>query len=242
MKNIFILPTDNQYKGSISLTPDGRLSTNVLIGIPQNIYISSDEEIKEGEKCITFGSDKCKGQLDAFQSNVMYSRKPHKIILTTDRDLIKDGVQGIDDEFLEWFVKNSSCESVEVIPLRKSSGWYDEKKVWHWDFLAYKIIIPQEEVTIINGGGDDIAFPSSTTITFKHKHEQKQHLIDLMKLDEEPKTKCYCGHTITCDCEPLQETIEEVEENIDREEWINFFKNNSKEEILEYLINYKFPL
>ena len=39
-----------------------------------------------------------------------------------------------------------------------------------------------------------------------------------------------------------KETLEEVEKNIDREEWINFFKNNSKEEILEYLINYKFPL
>jgi len=27
---------------------------------------------------------------------------------------------------------------------------------------------------------------------------------------EEPKQiKCYCGHTITCDCEPLQETLEE---------------------------------
>ncbi len=42
--------------------------------------------------------------------------------------------------------------------------------------------------------------------------------------------------------EPKQETLEEIEKNIDREEWINFFKNNSKEEILEYLINYKFPL
>jgi hypothetical protein len=238
MKNIFILPTDNQYKGSISLTPDGRLSTNVLIGIPQNIYITSDEEIKEGD-WIGYSNLKKWVPVKYLGGDLIGSEK--KIILTTDRDLIKDGVQGIDDEFLEWFVKNSSCESVEVIPLRKSSGWYDEKKVWHWDFLAYKIIIPQEEVPIINGG-NDIAFPSSTTITFKHKHEQKQHLIDLMKLDEEPKTKCYCGHTITCDCEPLQETIEEVEENIDREEWINFFKNNSKEEILEYLINYKFPL
>jgi hypothetical protein len=29
-------------------------------------------------------------------------------------------------------------------------------------------------------------------------------------IKEEPKQiKCYCGHTITCDCEPLQETIEE---------------------------------
>lgn len=29
---------------------------------------------------------------------------------------------------------------------------------------------------------------------------------------------------------------------LDREEWINLFKNNSKEEILEMLIDHKFPL
>jgi len=29
---------------------------------------------------------------------------------------------------------------------------------------------------------------------------------------------------------------------LDREEWINLFKNNSKEEILELLIYHKFPL
>ena len=30
---------------------------------------------------------------------------------------------------------------------------------------------------------------------------------------EEPKQiKCYCGHTITCDCEPKQETLEEAAE------------------------------
>jgi hypothetical protein len=103
----------------------------------QHIYITSDEEIKEGEKCITFGSDKCKGQLDTFQSNVMYSRKPHKIILTTDQDLIADGVQAIDDEFLEWFVKNPSCEEVKVKNV--ISKYFDCVR------YIYKIIIPQEE-------------------------------------------------------------------------------------------------
>jgi hypothetical protein len=51
------------------------------------------------------------------------------------------------------------------------------------------------------------------------KEEQKQHLIDMMKSDEElglydePKTKCYCGHTTYCDCgpeEPKQETLEDA--------------------------------
>ncbi len=44
-----------------------------------------------------------------------FTKKFKKIILTTDQDLIKDGVQAIDDEFLEWFVKNPSCEYVPII-------------------------------------------------------------------------------------------------------------------------------
>jgi hypothetical protein len=58
-----------------------------------------------------------------------------KIILTTDQDLIKDGVQAIDVEFLEWFVKNPSCESVKV-----------EGHIYKGqDETEYKIIIPKEE-------------------------------------------------------------------------------------------------
>jgi hypothetical protein len=113
---------------------------------PQHIYITSDEEIKGCDWYLVIGGiglevNTChKSNGDTPINNWL-----KKIILTTDQDLIADGVQAIDDEFLEWFVKNPSCEEVEVIPLRKSSGHYDDKDVWHWDFLAYKITIPQEE-------------------------------------------------------------------------------------------------
>lgn len=40
-----------------------------------------------------------------------------KIILTTDPQLIEQGIQAIDDEFLEWFIKNPNCEEVEVYEL-----------------------------------------------------------------------------------------------------------------------------
>ena len=73
-----------------------------------------------------------------------------KIILTTDQDLIKDGVQAIDDEFLEWFVKNPSCESVETIyglfnPMGRqvdpnNLGQNHSQCIW-----KHKIIIPKEE-------------------------------------------------------------------------------------------------
>lgn len=64
-----------------------------------------------------------------------------KIILTTAQDLIKDGVQAIDDDFLDWFVKNPSCEEVEVIKQELNT---DYRSNWKQKFY-YKIIIPKEE-------------------------------------------------------------------------------------------------
>ena len=159
MKNIHILPTNkpsrlNYSKVKTNREIDYKLElkqeyskcNNGLLSGPRNIYIISDEEIKS--KCwvlnIVNNSIYKTYKGGNFQED-NEKEKWRKIILTTDQDLIKDGVQSIDDEFLEWFVKNPSCEEVEVKPLRKSSGWYDEKEIWHWDFLAYKIIIPKEE-------------------------------------------------------------------------------------------------
>ena len=69
-----------------------------------------------------------------------------KIILTTDPSL--DGVQKIDDEFLEWFVKNPSCEEIEVESnYRVKSGTIQEHKEGKagYEYYDYKIIIPKKE-------------------------------------------------------------------------------------------------
>ena len=63
-----------------------------------------------------------------------------KIILTTDQDLIKDGIQAIDNKFLEWFVKNPSCEEVEVEEFEPIYGHQNNSSS-----ILYKIIIPKEE-------------------------------------------------------------------------------------------------
>jgi hypothetical protein len=68
-----------------------------------------------------------------------------KIILTTDPDLIADGVQAIDDEFLQWFVKNPKCEEVEVELEEIVVGSYDAKGLKKIYDDVYKIIIPIEE-------------------------------------------------------------------------------------------------
>jgi hypothetical protein len=91
------------------------------------------------------------GEIIKFHSGYDY-RYYAKIILTTDQDLIKDGVQAIDDTFLEWFVKNPSCEEVEV----KSEILYEHKDTYRpyqsdcknltkTKINYYLSIIPKEE-------------------------------------------------------------------------------------------------
>jgi len=148
MKNIHLLPTDKPsrllYFGtSKKLTLQVNPATfRVFERNTQNIYITNDEEIKEGDWFIMSGFilRKCDYVnnymlIDTTQGKHFFS-VCKKIILTTDQDLIKDGVQAIDDTFLEWFVKNLNCESIEVC----KNPFYEESNYEH-----YKIIIPQEE-------------------------------------------------------------------------------------------------
>ena len=74
--------------------------------IGKELFITSDEEIKD---------DWCYDEYNKVVFKNTGAGTPgasKKIILTTDPSL--DGVQAIDDEFLEWFVKNPSCEEVEI--------------------------------------------------------------------------------------------------------------------------------
>ena len=138
MKNIHIIPTDKPSR--LILQTNGVLRLSEIIfkgqiasGVTQNIYITNNQ--LNCKNSWVYNSITKKVYLMQGYGGVV----PHinKIILTTDQDLIKDGVQAIDDEFLEWFVKNPSCESVKV-----------EKEDWmitaDLEFI-YEIIIPQEE-------------------------------------------------------------------------------------------------
>jgi hypothetical protein len=99
--------------------------------IGKELFITSDEEIKEGDWMYYkhFGEDIVTkyNTWGGLNTNVNEHKDYYKkIILTTDQDLIKDGVQAIDDEFLEWFVKNPSCESVHVYNQTQVGYEYDE--------------------------------------------------------------------------------------------------------------------
>jgi hypothetical protein len=155
MKNIHVLPSpkpSSLFKVSNELKLTRKY--DVYNGSAyQHIYITSDEEIKEGNwylSTLQNTIDKCEDIIS--QKNVNLSSWLKKVILSTDQDLIKDGVQAIDDEFLEWFVKNPSCEEVEVI--KEQHNVFVGMKVLPM-IPNYKIIIPKEEpkqeIELVNG-------------------------------------------------------------------------------------------
>ena len=132
--------------------------------INQNIYITSNSKFVRDEY-ITDGVEVMKATPKLVEAQGLVDRRDwKKILMTTDPELIKDGVHPIGEDFLQWFVENPTCIKVEVVyglfnPMGRQVdpndlGQNHSKCVW-----KYKIITTKEE--------------------------QKQHLIDIMKGDEE---------------------------------------------------------
>jgi hypothetical protein len=137
MKNIHLITTDKP----------SRLCINGKNG--QHIYIINNEEIKEEDYRLNIQRGYFK---KADKEGLKYYNKQNsvfkKIILTTDQDLIKDGVQPIGDEFLEWFVKNPSCEFADINDWMSTNGtiaFGGDKRYQLCNHLHNKIIIPKEE-------------------------------------------------------------------------------------------------
>jgi hypothetical protein len=145
MKNIHVLSTNKEtrlFTSNSELTLAGYPVTTFKTG--KHIYIINSEEIKEETyflEPINNSVLKLKDNSDKLIKSIFPTCK--KIILTTDQDLIKDGVQSIPDDFLEWFVKNPSCEEVEVEDVYKTFLNGDKRSVSNFR-NRYKIIIPKE--------------------------------------------------------------------------------------------------
>jgi hypothetical protein len=172
MKNIHILPTDKPsrlWKNNL-LQGKLELSKEILIGsnTAQHIYITSNNDNDISDEGINHATgslvlNTITNKVYKTLVNIISGDDIQKIILTTDQDLISDGVQSIDDEFLEWFVNNTSCESVEV---KKENQFFRSGPLdlLGYSVVSYKIIIP-EKITRCCGrcnGIDDLCYTDMT--------------------------------------------------------------------------------
>jgi hypothetical protein len=244
MKNIHVLPTDkpSRLQKFINYVVDKiefeLCSKAEFFNKGQHIYITNDEEIKDGNWHLNIVTNKISkyniGLLNPNRSSYK------KIILTTDQDLIKDGVQAIDDDFLEWFVKNPSCESVVVEPIPNNNWGFDLEEPMT---LGYKIIIPQEEpkqetCTFCEGTGQIV---SSTTISgFKTcdciniPNQEPKPITDWLEANRNPEI----DKQVEREADVLMQKQETLEEAIKQELENHFFSNISEIKQAEYFINF----
>jgi hypothetical protein len=128
------------------------------------VYITSDEKFIRDEY-ITDGLEVIKATPKLVDAQGLVNRRDwKKIVMTNDLELIEDGIQQIGDLFFRWFVLNPTCKEVEVVyglfnPMGRQVDPNDLGQNHSKCVWKYKIITTKEE--------------------------QKQHLIDMMKGDEE---------------------------------------------------------
>lgn len=222
MKNLYIIPTNKfsklaYYQESTS-HKDAELQ---LVTQPssdykyQNIYIISNEDLMVDNHSLQLETGvifKIKEILEPDHLYLDYKGNKHwdnfdpwcvkKIILTTDPDLIADGIQPIDNEFLEWYVQNPSCEDVEIDKVRMISYNFPASV-----YNKYKIITPKESFTheIKELSKEEVLNERSNTYEFADFEEkvcncglkESEHNVRHPFISRQEQEICnYCGKTI----------------------------------------------
>ena len=162
MKNVHLLQTE-VYPAKLQLDRDyGTLTifdepcvSNGQDFVGANMYITSNEEIQIGEWCFEIYNRESTAVAPRFideNNNTWWLRQINmsvsaddanckKIILTTDVRLIKDGVQAIDDEFLDWFIKNQKRE----IPIITTTVNNESRYTTNIGFESWRKETPEQE-------------------------------------------------------------------------------------------------
>ena len=198
MKNIHILQTKEPTR--IFETNTGlqfSIIDKVRVGEYKgfHIYITSDEEIKDVRPY------KGKWQLEKghilnkFPTYLTDLSECKLVILTTDPTLIADGVQAIGDEFVELFVKNPSCEWVDIETYTNKIGVeYDANGYREMDVFGkeYRIKIPQEEPKQDWYCPNCQSYVSSESVTFEETHQTCNTSVIIEEPKQEKKPHSFC--------------------------------------------------
>jgi hypothetical protein len=248
-KNVHLIRTDGPSRLG-RFVDTGNLFLRVPNDLPRgenvNMYITVDEEIKLNDY-ITDGYKVWKWKDDSS----LLGRK--KVVLSDDPTLLDSGVQAIPNDFLEWFVKNSDCEEVEVKHFGNCCGNQLIAECINCKNYnpVYKIILPKEEpkqeFTTVNGS-------SGCTITVTDEigkpipycgglEEPKPH-----SFCETPEEKCTMNYCNENGCQNRERQLTDLEiairlEEIEREEpkqetnffesLQKYFKETPREKVLE---------
>ena len=220
MKNIHVIPTSQPSRLMID-TIENKLYLQSILHektinvLPQNIYITNDEDIMIDDYYIAV-VDIYQCLSSAELEDLSIDSYCKKIILTTDQDLIKDGVQAIDDEFLEWFIKNPSCKSVEVLEAPKLVKMIDNE--------FYKIFISKEEPK--KETLEEVAYNACNKEGLSWENDYaKEKFIEGAKWQQEQDNKMYSEEEVINILIKFNDCSLDFDFDSEVEDWFEQFKN-----------------
>jgi hypothetical protein len=159
-KNIFLLETQNPgmplFKrgnslGYIPLSEDHELGNLRYF----NIYITNDEKAADGDWCLAttlcnsgYGIRESVFKMDPEQRDAMEFLGGQeksgvlKIVITSDPDLMGDGVSEVHIKFIEWLLKNPEERRIQVV--KKSVNVIKKGRGCAKLTNGYRVLIPRE--------------------------------------------------------------------------------------------------
>ena len=241
MKNIHIIPTDSTsrlikdvWKNTFSIVEN--FDTSHTDFKAQHVYITSDEEIKDGD--FIFEADtNC---INIADKDYRRNEFDFKIVLSTDEDLIKYGVQVIDDNFLQWLVENPGCEEVKIRQNPKVKAVVKGLGVKSFS-NGYRIIKPKSELAsklkeLLDGMSQEefdeewkkitdlkLEGPSMIEDPYQHAELINDNIEELDKAIEMHKQEQHL----------IEETLEEAAERATRNESLGWENEYAKEKFIE---------
>jgi hypothetical protein len=250
MKNIHIIPTDKPSR-LYSIDGKHKLANSTMamdwyissVGYkPHNIYITSDEEITSSKDWFIDIKDKRNHLhqvgygLDSYEWTEQYDPQYYKkIILTTDPTLIADGVQAIDDDFLEWLIKNPTCENVPIITTIVSNESTYKTNI---RFESWRKEGPKQEVlpefTLSKSIFDKISNLSSSELSPEFQqliNDNWDYLIGADDKIKDPRCRCIRPSDGTCEYCESKESKRILDEAKEQKG-----KDYSEEEVRELII------
>lgn len=171
-----------------------------IYSINNNIHPTNPAEIKEGDWCYDERPNE-EGVLKAIIYQIkdiiieMRTSTERKIILTTDEKLIKDGIQPIAPEFIEWFAQNKECEQVEITK-HCSTGRICDNKGSNCDKAIYKLVIPQKTTQYPIGEIDltQLCYYDMRNPDFNITEENGYDKEEIEATGNFAKKDCYCDN------------------------------------------------
>lgn len=191
MKNIFLISTDkesNLYKCKNGLFTTKEYFKHSVESQRENqfIYITNIEDLTLGGYHFNskYGDEPQKTVQRDIDSRKYWEEEDYfisKIVLTNDTSLIEDGVQEVNSSFLSFYAENKP-DYVEVSSERIDGSYCDETDTYKYDTIFPQKETKQEYSDSYNEKDDELL---NKTVSKYLKEKQKEHLIKIMKSDEE---------------------------------------------------------